>query len=173
MDELSRWNRGRIFLKITVDVFSWYLQVEPLRREGAEAVKRVFTKMCLKTNELNFSKKLWLDQGKEFFEDMANFCEHVGVKYYHTYSETNVAFRERAIRILKKLTYRYLEEDDRLYFIKDLQMFVDNIYSRINRNFGLAPKGVVNADFLTCTSHWSYEKIQNPSFKQLIKLGWH
>ena len=104
--------------------------------------------MCSKKNELDFPKKLWIDQGKEVFGDMANFCEDVEIKYYHTYSETNVAFAERAIRTLKNF-YRYLEENDTLTYIKELQMFVDVINSRINRNIGLAPKDVVNADFLT------------------------
>ena len=149
MDKLSRWNRGINFLLVTVDVFSRYLRVEPLRRKGAEAVKAAFIKMCSKKNELNFPKKLWLDQGKEFFGDMANFCEDVGNKYYHTYSETKVAFGERAIGTLKNLISRYLEENDTLTYIKELQMFVDVINSRINRNIGLAPKDVVNADFLT------------------------
>ena len=149
MDKLSRWNRGINFLLVTVDVFSRYLRVEPLRRKGAEGVKAAFIKMCSKKNELNFPKKLWLDQGKEFFGDMANFCEDVGVKYYHTYSETKVAFGERAIQTLKVLIYRYLEENDTLTYIKGLQVFVDVINSRINRNIGLAPKDVVNADFLT------------------------
>ena len=81
--------------------FSRFLRVEALRSKGAEGVKAAFIKMCSKKNELNFPKKLWLDQGKQFFGDMANFCEDVGVKYYHTYSETKVAFGERAIRILK------------------------------------------------------------------------
>ena len=92
MDKLSRLKRGIKFLLVTVDVFSRYLQVEPLGRKGAEAVKAAFTKMCSKKSGLNFPKKLWLDQGKEFFGDMANFCEDVGVKYYHTDSETKVAF---------------------------------------------------------------------------------
>ena len=147
MDNLSRWNRGINFLLVTVDVFSRYLRVEPLGRNGAEAVKAAFNKICSK-NELNFPKKLWLDQGEEFFGDMASFGEDVGFKN-HTYSETKLAFGERAIRTLKNLIYRYLEENDTLSYIKDLQMFVDNINSRINRNIGLAPKDAVNADFLT------------------------
>ena len=96
-----------------------------------------------------FPKKLWLDQGKQFFGDMANFCEDVGIKRYRTYSETKVAFGERAIRTLKNLIYRYLEENDTLTYIKELQRFVDVINSRINRNIRLAPKDVVNSDFLT------------------------
>ena len=149
MDKLSRWNGGINFLLVTVDVFSRYVRVEPLRSKGAEALKAAFIKMCSKKKELNFPKKLWLDQGKEFFGDMANFCEDMGVKYYHTYSETRVVFGERAMRTLKNLVYRYLEENDTLFYIKELQIIVDYINSRINRNIGLAPKDVVNADFLT------------------------
>ena len=149
MDKLSRLNRGIKFLLVTIDVFSQYLRVEPPGRKRAEAVKAAFIKMCSKKSELNFPEKLWLDQGKEFFEDMANFCEDVVVKYYHTYSETKVAFGQRAMRTLKSLIYRYLEEKDTLFYIKELQMFVDVNNSRINRNIGLAPKDLVNAEFLT------------------------
>ena len=77
---------------------------------------------------------------------MANFCEDVVVEYYHTYSETEIAFGKRAIRALKSLIYLYLEENDTLSYIKELQMFVDISNSRIDRIIGLAPKDVVNAD---------------------------
>ena len=53
MDKLSRWNRGINFLLVTVDVFSRYLRVEPLRRKGAEAVKAAFIKMCSKKNSIS------------------------------------------------------------------------------------------------------------------------
>ena len=108
-----------------------------------------FYQNVFKEERAQIPEKIWLDQGKEFFGDMANFCEDVGVRYYHTYSETKVTFGERAMRTLKNLIYRYLEENDILSYIKDLQMFVDVIDSRINSNIGLAPKDVVNADYLT------------------------
>ena len=85
-----------------------------------------------KEERAQFPKKIWLDHGKEFFGDMSSFCEDVGIKYYHTYSETKVAFGERDIRTLKNLIYRYLEENDTLTYIKELQTFVDVINSRIN-----------------------------------------
>ena len=151
MVKLSQWNRGINFLLVTVDVFSQFLRVEALRSKRSEGVQAAFIKMCSKKNEINFPKKLWLDQGKQFFGDMANSCEDVGVKYYHIYSETKVAFGERAIRTLKNLIYRYLGENDTLSYIKELQMFVDIINCIINRSIGWAPEDVVNADFLTVT----------------------
>ena len=104
MDKLSQWNRGLNVLIVTVDVLSRLLRVESLRSKGAKAVKAAFFKMFSKKNKLNFPKKLWLYQGKEFFVDRANFCEDVGVNYYQTNCETQVAFGERAIRTLKNLS---------------------------------------------------------------------
>ena len=66
----------------------------------------------------------------------------------HTYSKTKIGFGESAIRTLKNLIYRYLEENDTIFYIKELQMFVYIINSRTNCNIGLAPKDVVNADLL-------------------------
>ena len=48
-----------------------------------------------------------------------------------------------------KNNLRYLEENDTLSYIKDLQRFVDIIKSRINRNIGFAPKYLVKADYLS------------------------
>ena len=120
-----------------------------ITKQSSRGCESSFYQNVFEKERTQFPKKLWLDQGKEFFGDMANFCEDVGVKYYHTYSETKVAFGERIIRTLKNLIYRYLVENDTLSYIKDLQMFVDIINSRINRSIRLAPKNVVNADFLT------------------------
>ena len=105
--------------------------------------------MYSKMNELIFPKKIRLDQGKVFFGDMANSCEDVRVKFYRTYSETKVIFGKRATGTLKNSIHRYLEENYTLSYIKDLQVFVDVINSRINRSIGFAAKERAKADFLT------------------------
>ena len=72
----------------------------------------------------------------------------------------------RAIGTLKNLIYRYLEENDTLSYTKDLHMFVDVINSRINRSIGLAPKDVVNADFLPVMyKRMKLRKNKKPNFK--------
>ena len=173
MDKLSQWNRGINFLLVIVDVFFSILASRIITKQRSRGCESSFYQNVFKMNELNFPKKLWLDQGKEFLGDMANFCEDVGVKYYYTYSDTKVAFGERAIRTLKNLIYRYLEENDTLSYIKDLQMFVDVINSRINRRIGLAPKDVVNADFLTVMyKRKKLRKNKKPNFKVDDKVRW-
>ena len=78
MDKLSRWNRGINFLLVTVDVFSRYLRVEPLRRKRAEAVKAAFIKMCSKKNEVNFPTKIMARSGKRVFRRYGQFLRGRG-----------------------------------------------------------------------------------------------
>ena len=106
--------------------------------------------MCSKKNKLNFPKNYeWIKEKKVLEIRPVSFCEDVGVKFNPSYSETKGAFGERAKRTLKNLFYRYLEENDTLSYIKDLQMLTDFMDSRINRSMGLAPNDVVIAEFLT------------------------
>ena len=125
-------------------MFSRYLGVKRLWRKGAETLNAAFIKTYSKRNELILPKKIMVRPRKRIFGDEANFCEDVRNIYYQTYSETKVAVDRRAIQTLKNLICRYLEENDTLSYIKDLQLFVDVISSRINRRIGLAPKGVAN-----------------------------
>ena len=159
MDKLPQCNRGINSLLVIVDIFAQYLWVEILQRKGAEAVKVAFSKM-FETKELNFPKSMDRPR-KTVFGDLNIFCEYVGVNYYHNYSETKVAFGERALRTLKHLNYRYLEK---IHII--LHQRPRKVNSRINWSTGLATKDVVNTEFwLSCTNKRIYEKIQSSSFK--------
>ena len=103
---------------------------------------------------------------------MAVLYEDVRVKYSNTYSEANVAFRERTIGTLQILVYRYLEKNDTLSYIEDLQKFVDVIHSRINMSIELLFKDVANADFFTVLyKQMKLRKIRKPNFKIFHKVG--
>ena len=111
VDKLSSWNSNTKFLMVSVDVFSRFIRVKPMRNKNAETTRAAFIRMCSdQGNNLIFPKKLWVDRGKEFFGDFRDFCQDVGIHIYHTFSETKACFAERAIRSLKSLIYKYLEE---------------------------------------------------------------
>lgn len=153
VDKLAEWNSGVKFLMVVVDLFSRFVRVEPLRNKNAETTKAAFIKMCSKLNTtssatLQFPKKLWVDRGKEFMGDFKNFCEDVGIKIYHTHSETKACHAERAIRSLKTIIYRYLEEMNTDKYLPKLQSFVQTMNSRVNRSIGMSPDEVENGDFL-------------------------
>ena len=159
MDKLPKWNRGINSLLVTVDIFAQYLRVEILRRKGAEAVKVAFSKI-FETKELNFPKSM-VRPRKTAFGDLNIFCKYVGVNYYHNYSETKVAFGERALWTLKHLNCWYLEKI-RIILLQRPR----KVNSRVNWSTGLATKDVVNTEFwLSCTNKRIYEKIQSSKFK--------
>ena len=61
-------------------------------------------------------------------------------------SETKAAFAERTIRSLKKILYRYMEDNGDKY-IQKLTQFVTTLNSRRNCSIDLMPKNVKNSDF--------------------------
>lgn len=166
VDKLSQWNSGVKYLMVVVDVFSRFIRVEPMRNKNAETAKRAFLRLCSKQRDVMVHpRKLWVDRGKEFLGAFKQYCEDIGTKIYHTHSETKAAYAERAIRSLKNLIYRYLEEKDTEKYISELQSFVDTMNSRKNRTTGMIPKDVVNADFLDVLyGNWTPKRSTRPKF---------
>ena len=55
-------------------------------------------------------QKIWVPKRKEFSGEFKNFGNREGIQIYSTTSETKAAFAERAIRSLKNVLYRYIED---------------------------------------------------------------
>ena len=83
--------------------------------------------------------KVWTDQGKEFKREFKKFCTVMSTEKYHTDSGTTA---ERAIRSIKALIVRYLEEKWVWRYIDKLPALVATITRRVNRSIGLAPNSV-------------------------------
>ena len=59
----------------------------------------------------NRPKKIWVDKGTKFAGEFKKLCKAEGIQIYSTKSETKAAFAERTIRSLKKILYRYMEDN--------------------------------------------------------------
>ena len=66
-------------------------------------------------------------------------------------SETKAAFAERAIRSLKNVLYRYIEDYGYKYIHK-LPQFVTTLNTRRNRSIDMKPSNVKNSDFMSVQS---------------------
>ena len=65
VDNFSSWNSNTKFLMVSVDVFSRFVRVQPMRNKNAETTRAAFIRMCSdQGNNLIFPKKLWVDRGK-------------------------------------------------------------------------------------------------------------
>ena len=79
-------------------------------------------------------------------------------------SDTKAAFAERTILSLKKILYRYME-DNRYKYIHKLTQFVTTINFRRNCSIHLIPKNVKNSNFLSILYSKPLREFRKPKFK--------
>ena len=115
-----------------------------MRSKNAWTTRAAFIGMCSDRANLtksSFTKKLWVDRGKEFFSGgFRDFCQDVGIHIYHTFSETKVCSAERAFRFLNSMIYKYMEERGNDCHLLKLQNIAKTLNSRVNGSTGLPPE---------------------------------
>ena len=95
------------YLLVCVDVFSRFVRVQPMKSNYSTDAVVAFKRMLRKKS---LPAKTWVDQGTEFSCEFRKFCTNKKIKIYSTRSETRAAVAERAIKSLKNIIYRYMEE---------------------------------------------------------------
>ena len=93
MQAFTKFNRGVKYLLATIDVFSKYGWLIPLKdktgKSVASALKTIFEERKL--------EKMWVDKGKEFYnKDVKDL-----IKLYSTENEEKAGVVERWIRTMK------------------------------------------------------------------------
>ena len=149
VDKLSSENRGIKYFLVSVDIFSRFVRVEPMKNKYSTTTKEAFLRMLRSSQKKHTPQKpnvLWVDQGTEFGGEFKKMCNEKRIHIYHTHSDTKAAFAERAIRSLKRILYRYMEENNTYSYINQLQDFVNTMNNRVNRSIGMSPSHVTNAD---------------------------
>ena len=108
--------------------------------------------------------KVWVDQETEFSGEFRKFCTDKKIKIYSSRSQTKAAVTERAIKSLKKIIYRYMEEDGDKYMRK-MDSFLKTMNTRVNHSTGKAPKTVTNKYFLSIFYRNPINQYMRPRFK--------
>ena len=108
MDKLSDSNNEVKYLLVCVDLFSRFVRVQPMKSKYSTDAVAAFKKMLRKKS---MPAKVWVDQGTGFSGEFRKFCTDKKIKIYSTRSETKAAVAERAIKSLKNIFYRYMEEN--------------------------------------------------------------
>ena len=165
VDKLAKENGGIQHLLVCVDVFSRFVRVQPMKDKYAQTCLTAFNRMIKSLEKA--PEKLWTDQGKEFEGKFKQDCESRNIQIYHTNSDTKAALAERTIRSLKRLMYRFMEEEKTYVYINRLQDFVNVLNSRQTRALGgKAPKDITNGDFLQVSFNHKNDRFKNsPKFK--------
>ena len=160
VDKLAKDNNGVKYLLVRQDLFDRTVDAKRMKTNySKETVKTLSWKITKK----NRPKKLWVDQGTEFAGKFKKFCSAEGIEIYSTMSETKAAFAERAIRSLKNILYRYMEDYGYKYFHK-LPQFVASRNSRNNRSIDMKPNQVKNSDFMSRLYSKTLREYKKPKF---------
>ena len=122
-------------------MFSRKIRVQPLQEKSSKGATSALMKMN-DFGQLDFPIKIWVDQGKEFQGEFANFCVSNAIDVYDSFSETKSCMAERYIRTLKTLLYKVFEEQQTFRYLPQLQKFVKLVNSRNKRSIGMAASEV-------------------------------
>ena len=136
VDKLAKDNNGVKYLLVRQDLFARTVGAKGMKTKDSKEIVRAFLIMITKKNR---PKKNWVVKGTEFASEFKKLCKAEGIQIYSTMSETKAAFAERTIRFLKKVLYRYMEDNGYKYIHK-LNQFVTTLNSRRNCSIDLISK---------------------------------
>ena len=143
--KLASQNIGAKYLLVAVDISSRLVRVQTMKTNYAKDNLQAFRK---KISQKTIPEKIWVDKGTEYGGTLEKFCREKDIEVYLIMSKRKAAFAESAIRSLKHIIYRYIE-DHGAKLIHKLIQFVSTMNCRVNRSFGISPRDVKKNDFLS------------------------
>ena len=107
MQSLSKYNKGINYLLCTVDLFSKYAWVVPIKDKKGTSIVNAFKKILSDSNRK--PNKIWVDQGSEFYnKSFKDFLKINNIEMYSTYNEEKSVVAERFIRTLKNKMFKHM-----------------------------------------------------------------
>ena len=99
MQSLSKYNKGINYLLCTVDLFSKYAWVVPIKDKKGTSAVNAFKKIISEGYKPN---KIWVDQGSEFIKmRLKKFLKINNIEMYSTCNGGKSVVSERFITTLK------------------------------------------------------------------------
>ena len=114
MQSLSKCNKGIKYLLCTIDLFSKYAWVIPIKDKKGTSIVNAFKKIISEKSEAESKgrrkpNKIWADQGIEFYnKSFKDFLKINNIEMYSTCNEGKSAVAERFIRNLKKKIFKHM-----------------------------------------------------------------
>ena len=97
MQSLSKYDKGIKYLLHTIDLFSKYAWVIPIKDEKGASIVNAFKKIISEGRKPN---KIWIDQGSEFYNNyFKDFLKINNIEMYSTYLEGKSVVAKRFLSI--------------------------------------------------------------------------
>ena len=89
MQSLSKYNKGSKYLLCTIDLFSKYAWVVPIKDKKETSIVNAFEKLI--SEWWRKPNKIWVDQGSEFYnQSFKDFLRINNIEMYSTYMKENL-----------------------------------------------------------------------------------
>ena len=162
MQSLSKYNKGIKYLLCTIDLFSKYAWVIPLKDKSGINIVNAFQKIIWKRRKPN---KIWVDQGGEFYNKLfKKFLKIDNIEMYSTYNEgkSKSVVSERFIRTLKNKIFKHTTAISKNAYFDELADIVDKYNNTVHRTKKMKPSEVASDSYAEYNED-SNEK--DPKFK--------
>ena len=160
MQSLSKYNQRIKYLLCSIDIFSKYAWVVPLKDEKGTSIVNGFQKMI---SERRKPSKIWVDQGSEFYNNsFKDFLKINNIEMYSIYNEGKSVVAERFIRTLKNKIFKHIAAISKIVYFDVLDDIVNKYNNTVHRTIKMKPIDV------TSSSYAEYNEDSNkkdPKFK--------
>lgn len=140
---MAPFNSFRYFLCL-VDVFSWHIWCEPLRKKNGPTVGKALEKLF---EEIKSPiTKIQADSGTEFIGNKAIFLKHK-ILFKTKHLKNKAAMAEHAIYLVKRKLYFIMRSERSKNWVKYLPIAVNLLNKRPIKRNGNVPPEMVNSMF--------------------------
>jgi len=144
MREWSEQNDGYNYILNIIDCFSKFVWSYPLKDKKAVTVAKIFNELF---EDGNVPKRLWTDQGKEFYnKDVNKILKQYDVQIYSTFGNAKSAIVERFNRTLKTNMWKKFSELQTRRWVEMLDDLIDDYHNTVHRSIGMKPIDVTKSD---------------------------
>ena len=166
-------NDGYKYLLTTIDVFTKYAWVYPLKNKECDSTMKSFQNLLNICGEK--PKKLQTDRGTEFIcQKFQQLLKSENIHYYVSFSDRKCPVVERFNLTIQQIMYKILDKNSSLRWIDFLPQAMKIYNNRKHRTIKLSPSEAEkpeNEEFVRKEFEKKYMKVGNKSPKAKFKVG--
>ena len=136
MQSLSKYNKGIKYILCAIDLFSKYAWVVSIKDKKGTSIVNAFTKIISKRRKPN---KIWVDQGREFYNTFKDFLKINNIEIHSTHSEGKSVVVERFIRTLKTKIFKHMTAISKNVYFDVLNDIVNKYNNTVYRTIKTKP----------------------------------
>ena len=137
MQAFSSFNKGFKYIFTVIDVFSKYAWAVPIKDKSAASVTKAFEKIIID----RIPKKLWVDEGKEFYNaSFKKLLDKHKIDMLSTFNDGKAVVIERFNRTLKNIIWKYFTANNTRFYLDALDQMVKNYNDKVHSTIKMTPK---------------------------------